>query len=267
MSGATEQASKAPVVLRRMGPIATVVINQPGAHNVIDAKVRSGLLRAAAELADDAETRVVVLSGAGEETFSAGFDIAEIALLSPREAERLALQAQQVFDAFALLDKPVVAAIKGSCIGAGFELALYCDIRIARVDARFALPGVSVGLVPGGGALGRLTRIIGAGPARALCLTGAAFSAERAFMLGLVANVAAHDEFDIVTSEITAHLASLPPVATRELKALLNAAERGGVAAAAELGPRALQRCYAEGEAGERLRAFFHGSDPEATLH
>jgi len=267
MSKSDAERAGAAVVLRRAAPVATVLINRPQANNAIDRHVRAGLLRAAGEIAADRSIRVVVLASTSGDSFSSGLDISEIAVLSPQEADALAREARQVYEAFAALEVPVVAAIRGACIGAGLELALHCDIRFARIDARFALPGVGVGLVPGGGALARLSRIVGAGPARAFALTGAAISAERAFMLGLVANVAQADEFDDVLGGLVGHLASLSPVAMRELKMLLAAAENGEIGAAADLGPAALARCFAEGDAGERLRTLFRGLDPEATLH
>ena len=159
----------------------------------------------------------------------------------------------------------MIGAIKGACIGAGLELALHCDMRIARGDARFGFPGISLGLPPGSAAVDRLGKLIGMGPASALFVTGGVVSAERAFMLGLVTNVVSIKEFDATVLEFATHIANLPRVAATQLKRMLKAAMLGGVPES--LGADALKRAFDEGEAGERLRAMFGGPTPGAAIH
>ncbi len=255
------------VVVHQLGPAAVVMINRPDENNAINDEVRDGIIRALDRIECDPDTAVAVLAGAGDEAFSVGADVMQLATLTPPEAKLLAEKHKLVCERLANLSKPIIGAIKGACIGAGFELALHCDIRFARADARFGLPGVNVGLVPGGSAVGRLTQLIGAGPARALCLTGGIISAERAFMLGLVTNVIQPDEFRPTVEQLVEHLCTLSPVALAELKGLLNRSMEDGVQAAIDAGPSSLERCFSEGDAMERLQTLFGGPDPEATVH
>lgn len=255
------------VLLHRLGPAGIVMINRPADNNSVNDAVRDGLIRAFGEIENDPDLLVAVLTGAGDEAFSVGSDAAQLSTLTAPEARLMAEKSRAVFDAIANLSKPVVAAIKGACVGAGFELALHCDIRFAQSDARFGLPGVNVGIVPGGSTVGRLSTLIGAGPARALCLTGGIISAERAFMLGLVTNVIEPAQFRPTVEQLVQHLCALSPVALAELKGLLNRAITDGVDAAAQEGPLAMERCFTEGDAQERLRTLFGGPDPEVTVH
>lgn len=256
-----------PVLIHQFGPAAVIVINRPADNNAVNDEVRDGLIWALDRIEHDPETSVVVLTGAGDDAFSVGADIQQLATLTPPEAKLMAEKQKLVCERLTNLSKPIIAAVKGACIGAGFELALHCDIRFARADARFGLPGVNVGLVPGGSAVGRLSQLIGAGPARALCLTGGVISAERAFMLGLVTNVIQPDEFRPTVEQLVEHLCTLSSVALSELKSLLNRTLEDGLQSAIDAGPESLERCFSEGDAMERLQTLFGGPDPEATVH
>lgn len=262
---ARKRSGDGPVRLEKHGPLTVVTLNRPDANNALDDAVRGELLRACDAIAADAETGAVVLTGAGNESFSTGYDLPQLSRLTPVEAETLARGARMVCERVAALDIPVIGAIKGACIGAGLELALHCDMRIARGDARFGFPGISLGLPPGSAAVDRLGKLIGMGPASALFVTGGVVSAERAFMLGLVTNVVAAKEFDSVVMEFAGHIASLPRVAMVQLKRMLKAAMYGGVPEG--LGAEALKRAFEDGEAGTRLRAMFGGPTPGAAIH
>jgi len=262
---AKKRSGEGPVLLEKQGPLTVITLNRPDANNALDDAVRGELLRACDTIAADAETGAAVLTGAGNEAFSTGYDLPQLASLTPAEAESLARGSRMVCERLAALDIPVIGAIKGACIGAGLELALHCDMRIARGDSRFGFPGISLGLPPGSAAVDRLGKLIGFGPASALFVTGGVISAERAFMLGLVTNVVSPKEFDTAVMEFASHIASLPRVATVQLKRMLRAAMMGGVPEG--LGAEALRRAFDEGEAGTRLRAMFGGPTPGAAIH
>lgn len=262
---AKKRGDDGPVRLEKHGPLTVVTLNRPDANNALDDAVRGELLRACDTIAADAETGAVVLTGAGNEAFSTGYDLPQLSGLTPGEAESLARGARMVCERVAGLDVPVIGAIKGACIGAGLELALHCDMRIARGDARFGFPGISLGLPPGSAAVDRLGKLIGMGPASALFVTGGVISAERAFMLGLVTNVVSPKEFESAVMEFASHIASLPRVAVVQLKRMLKAAMLGGVPES--LGAEALRRAFDEGEAGVRLRTMFGGPTPGAAIH
>jgi enoyl-CoA hydratase/carnithine racemase len=255
------------VIVEQRGPILKVVLNRPHANHSINDEMRNALMRAFDDARTSDKTLAVILTSTGEEAFSAGNDIEEIATLTALEAEATAQKSLRLHRMIADLDKPVVAAIKGACLGAGFELALHCDIRLARADARFGFPGVNVGLTSSGSALARLQAISGAGAAAALALTGGMVPAERAFMLGLVSNVASEKEFDVSVEQLATHLTTLSPVALAEMKKLLRIGVDQGAAAASEHGPAAMAACYAKGGAAERLRVLFGTPGPTATVH
>lgn len=256
-----------PVVVSRDGAICTVAIDRQPAGNAIDRAVRQGVTRAMAEIAADSAIRVVILRGAGDEAFSIGSDVAQLATLTPIEAEAVSAEARRMHEAVGRLTKPVIAAIRGPCIGAGLELALQADIRFARADGRFGLPSVTIGLPPGGMALTRLSQLIGTGPALTLSLTGGIINAERAFMLGLVSNVLPADQFDAAVDQMAEHLASLSPLALSETKRLFQAMVENGPGEIARASTEAFVRCFGAGDVAERLRGFYGGPEPDASVH
>lgn len=255
------------VSVRHGDAVCTITINRPGAGNAIDRAVRQGITRAAVEIAEDSRVRVVVLAGAGDEAFSIGSDVAQLATLTPPEAEAVSAEARRMHEAIAALPKPVIAAIKGPCIGAGLELALHADIRYARADARFGLPSVTIGLPAGGTALSRLCQTIGPGPGLSLAMTGGIINAERAFMLGLISNVLSAEQFESGVEQLAQHLAGLSPMALFETKRLFQIALNKGTGAAAQAGTEAFARCFADNEVAERLRSFYGGPEPGAPIH
>lgn len=254
-----------PLRFEKRGALTILTINRPDANNALDDAVRGELLRACELVSRDEDTGAVVLTGAGNEAFSTGYDLPQLAGLVPSEAESLARGARLVCERLAALDIPVIAAIKGACIGAGLELALHADLRIARGDARFGFPGISLGLPPGSAAVERLGKLIGNGPASALFVTGGVISAERAFMLGLVTNVVGNKEFDNAVFEFATHIAALPRIASVQLKRMLKASMLGSVPEG--LGVDALRMAFDEGEAGQRLRTMFGGPAPGSAIH
>jgi enoyl-CoA hydratase/carnithine racemase len=255
------------LLAERNGALLTLAINRPDANNAINNDMRDTLIEAFEAAARDSTLRVIVLTSVGDDAFSVGTDVAEIATYTPAEAEALGEQVRKVYQALNAIDVPVVAAIKGACLGAGFELALHADLRLARGDARFGLPGINIGLVSSGAALGRLQRLCGVGSAAALALTGGMVTAERAFMLGLVSNVTSSKDFAPALEQLALHFSALSPVAVVETKRMLRAAADGGLEVASALGPKALARCFGEGDALARLHMMLGGRDPQETLH
>lgn len=254
-----------PLRFEKHGPLTILTINRPDANNALDDAVRGELLRACDRIAQESDTGAVVITGAGNESFSTGYDLPQLSALTPAEAEALGRGSRMVCERLSGLDIPVIASIKGACIGAGLELALHADLRIARGDARFGFPGVSMGIPPGSAAVERLGKLVGYGPATALFITGGVISAERAFMLGLVTNVVGAKEFDAAVMEFAAHVAALPRVAVVQLKRMVKASMLGSVPEG--LGAEALRRAFDEGQVGDRLRAMFGGPTPGAAIH
>jgi enoyl-CoA hydratase len=162
-----------------------VTIDRPAALNALNSDVMDGLTTAIAELRARAELRGMIVTGAGEKAFVAGADITGLTGLSPAEALAFAKRGQAVFDALERAGKPVIAAVNGWALGGGCELALACHIRVAAKTAKFGLPEVSLGVIPGYGGTQRLARLVGTGRALQMILTGDPIDAEEAFRIGL----------------------------------------------------------------------------------
>jgi enoyl-CoA hydratase/carnithine racemase len=167
--------------------IGTIRLERPP-MNALNAQVQEELRGAAAEAADSAEVRAIIVYG-GEKVFAAGADIKEMAGMSYVDMAARAQRLSSAFDSVARIPKPVVAAITGYALGGGCELALACDWRIAAEDAKLGQPEISLGVIPGAGGTQRLARLIGPARAKDLVMSGRFVGAEEALRIGLVDRV------------------------------------------------------------------------------
>ena len=176
------------VVVER-GTATSITLNRPDVHNAINFEVLTGLRDAFASLQKDNSCRSIVLKGAGK-SFCSGSDVRYLnAFKNSGEAAEFFDMMYIVYHYVESIDKPVIAEIHGSCMGAGLELAAVCDIRIASNDASFAMPEVKLGITPSGGATYRLPTVIGQTAARYMVLTGETINADEAFRIGLLSKV------------------------------------------------------------------------------
>lgn len=175
--------------VERKDGIATVVVNRPEKLNALNGATVAELDRVFRSLRDDDEVRGIIVTGAGEKAFVAGADIGELAKMGPLSGVRTSRQGQDAFRFIEKMPKPVIAAVNGFALGGGLELALACHIRVASENARFGLPEVKLGIIPGYGGTVRLPRLIGRGRALELMLTGEMIGAEEAYRIGLVNRV------------------------------------------------------------------------------
>ncbi|MHB1312910.1 MAG: enoyl-CoA hydratase/isomerase family protein [Gemmatimonadaceae bacterium] len=169
--------------------VATVTINRPDKLNALNARVFEELDGLFAALATDRLVSAVIVTGAGR-SFVAGADIAEIAANDAAGLERLSAAGQAIFTKIERMPKPIIAAVNGFALGGGCELALACHMRVASEHAKFGLPEVKLGLIPGYGGTQRLMRLIGKGRAMQMLLTGEQIDAAEAHRIGLVNAVA-----------------------------------------------------------------------------
>ena len=165
--------------------IATITMNRPEAMNALSGKVLRELKEAIAQVRDDPEVRVVIITGAGP-AFVAGADIRAMMAKNLIEIRDFTQFGQGVLQDIERLEKPVIAAINGFALGGGLELALACDIRLASTEARMGFPEVGLGIFPGLGGTQRTTRLIGKGRTCELVFTGGQIGAEEAASIGLV---------------------------------------------------------------------------------
>ena len=176
--------------------------------------------------------RGVVLAGAGKKAFVAGADIGELAGMTPLEGVRVSREGQQVFADIESFPKPVLAAVGGYALGGGCELSLACHLRVASENARFGLPEVGLGIVPGYGGTLRLSRIIGLGRAVELTLTGKMINAKEAQSMGLVSAVYPQDELLDRAKEFMREITKNGPVAVRMALEAIYLAQSSGASQA-----------------------------------
>jgi enoyl-CoA hydratase len=203
------------VHVSREDRIATVTIQRPEKLNALNPQVIDELGKAFRELRSDDEIRVVILTGAGEKAFVAGADIGVLAEMNPLSGVEVSRQGQVVFREIETFPRPVIAAVGGYALGGGCELALACHLRIASENARFGLPEVGLGIIPGYGGTIRLARLVGLGKALELTLTGGQVGAEEAERLGLVNAVVPQEALMERAREMAGRIARNGPVAVQ----------------------------------------------------
>jgi enoyl-CoA hydratase len=184
--------------------------------NRIDSQLLQELAAACAEINDDPQVRVAVLSGGDASVFSLGWDTS--LLTSESEPARRQEFPGYAFDCPPQLSRPVICAINGDAISAGLELALACDVRLACTEAHFALPETSWGLIPMGGGSQRLARIVGRAKALELILTAEAIDAQEAHRIGLVSQLVPRDRLMAEATGLAERIAARGPIAVRYAK-------------------------------------------------
>src|SRR5919109_1609722 len=197
--------------------VAVITLNRPAVRNAMNRELSGALMAALQRVCEDADIRAALITGAGR-TFSAGADLKERAqsgraadadVASVIEASRAASLAQMA------LEKPLIAAIDGYCLAAGFELALICDIRICTPEARFGLPEITRGFFPGGGGPQRLMRAIPQAVALEMILTGDPIDAPTALRVGLVSRIVPENELLPTACQIAQRIAGHAPLAVK----------------------------------------------------
>jgi enoyl-CoA hydratase/carnithine racemase len=241
--------------------VATLTLNHPPV-NALTPDLLAELEATLEALAADETVKVVVIKGAGR-FFVAGADIRLLSQIpSSREGMEMALRGQEILDKIEALDKPVIAAINGACLGGGLELALCCHIRLAAEGARFGLPEINLGIMPGFGGTQRLPRLIGRSKATELILTGDVIPAQEARTLGLVSQVVPADELLRRAQGLARRIAAKGQVAVR---AALQAIHQGyalGLHEGLTLEARLLGRLCETEDKKEGVAAFLEKRQP-----
>lgn len=201
--------------------VATVVLNRPEAMNAIDPETQTELRLHWTRIREDDGIHVVILTGAGERAFCTGADLKKTMPPSENYASLAFGRGDPDFASQIATDKPIICAVNGYALGGGLELALACDIRIAADHARFGLPEVRVGTIPGDGGTQRLPRTIGASDAMLLLLTGDHIDAAEALRLGLVSRVAPSTKLREEAEAIAGRIAANAPLSVRAIKRLV----------------------------------------------
>jgi enoyl-CoA hydratase len=174
---------------RESDGIAVVMVNRPDKLNALNAATVRQLDEVLREVRADDAVRAVILTGSGDKAFVAGADIGELAKMGPIDGVQVSRAGQDTFRLLERMPKPVIAAVNGFALGGGLELALACHVRLASSRAKFGLPEVRLGIIPGYGGTVRLPRLVGRGRALELILTGEMIDAAEALRIGLINRV------------------------------------------------------------------------------
>jgi enoyl-CoA hydratase len=237
-------------------PLAVVTLDRPKVLNALNHLSMSELEQVFLDIRQNADVRVVLITGAGEKAFIAGADITELTSLSALEGEQTATRGQRIFSLIENCGKPVIACINGFALGGGCELALACTLRIASTNARLGQPEVKIGIIPGFGGTQRLPRLIGKGAALKMILTAEAISAAEALRLGLVDEVVAPDQLMTRAEQIAQTIAGMAPLAIRDSIRAVNAGYDLPLASGLELEASLFGLACSTSDKAEGTRAF-----------
>ncbi|MEA2569990.1 MAG: hypothetical protein QOI24_1991 [Acidobacteriota bacterium] len=247
------------------GPITTITLNRPEKLNAFAGTMREELIDALRAAEADASCRVVIITGAGR-GFCAGGDIEYMSGLQKNgdvAAFRKLLDAgRAIVTTIAAMPKPVIAAVNGVAAGAGCNLALACDYRIASETAKFSESFVKIGMHPDWGGTWLLPRLVGRSRALELLMTGRMIDAAEALTIGLVDRVVAADDLTSATEQLANALASAPPIPLAGIKRALAASESNDLGAQVDLETANQLQAFASSDAAEGMAAFFEKRAP-----
>lgn len=238
--------------------VGIITLNRSGARNALTTPMLHQLDAALLACEEDRETRVVIITGGAH--FCAGGDLREMSRMSPAQAKEFSLLGQAVFRRIEALSKVVVAAVAGNALGGGCELALACDIRLAAESARFGLPEVNLGLIPGFGGTQRLSALVGTGRAKELIFSGRIIDAREAGAIGLASSVVGDRDLLGQVHELAALLARKSPVAHKTAKKLLLETSRLDQGLALEVA--AFHECFDSQDRKEGIAAYLEKRQP-----
>lgn len=244
--------------------IALVRLNRPHAMNAVNADLRSSLTQILAELDRGDQADAIVLTGAGERAFCAGQDLEESATISTATLADWLNRQHAMYQAVRNVNKPIIAAINGTAVGAGFQLALLCDLRVAHAALKMGQPEVKAGLASIVGSY-LLSLQIGHSLNQQLSLTGELISGERACQLGLVNDLMTPEQVLPRAMERARALADLPGQALRATKQRFRERTQAGFEEACCAGIRYQLECYSAGEPTRVMQAFLARRHSENT--
>ena len=267
MSNAPQPAQAGPVLLEtRYSAIAVLVMNRPDRLNALNNELAAALNDAFGRIAEDESVRVVVITGAGR-AFCAGGDLALIgkgrASGDTRALEPLLRAGMQAVLTMRTMPQPVIAAVNGAAAGAGMNIALAADIRIAAEEATFGQNFAKVGLFPDYGGTHFLPQLVGPSRAVELFYTGDMIDAKTALDLGIVNHIVPAAQLETEVKTLAQKIAQGPPLAIRAVKKSLFGNEKEKLTAALEHEVQQQMPCYLSEDCSEGIRAFFEKRPPQ----
>ncbi|ETR71957.1 MAG: 3-hydroxybutyryl-CoA dehydratase [Candidatus Magnetoglobus multicellularis str. Araruama] len=236
--------------------IGTITFNRPKALNALNDALLNEFSSALDNVASDEDIRVLVLTGSGEKSFVAGADIKEIAQCTPLTGRRLSKKGQEIFSKLESLSIPVIAAVNGFALGGGCEIALACDFIYASEKAKFGLPEITLGLIPGYGGTQRLARLVGKNIAREMVFTGKMISASEAKEIGLVNKICPPEGLMESVMETAKNIASKGRFSLEAAKRVINSGFEVDLVNGCKIESDAFGLCMASVDAKEGTNAF-----------
>ncbi|MEM0049686.1 MAG: enoyl-CoA hydratase/isomerase family protein [Candidatus Bathyarchaeia archaeon] len=252
------------IIYEKKDSVAWITLNNPERYNALDLEMRREIKQALEDASKDTSILAIVIKGSGK-AFSAGGDIRAMAEMKPLDVLNMA---KEVGTALVLSEiirsapKPVIAAVHGYCLGAGFELAQACDIIIASEDAVFGQPEINIGLIPGGGGTQRLPRLIGEKKAKELIFTGERIPAKEMERMGLVNKVVPADKLMDAVNEFIAKIKEKSPIALAAAKEAINASLELGLTDGFKYEAQIFAQLFSTEDQKEGARAFLEKRKP-----
>jgi enoyl-CoA hydratase len=249
------------------GTTARLTVDRPKALNALNTSTLEQLEAALATVAQQRELRGLIVTGAGDKAFVAGADIAEMMNLNLEQSLAFAARGHRVFDALERLHCPTLAAVNGFALGGGCELALACDLIYASETAKFGLPEVSLGIIPGFGGTQRLSRLVGRARAKELIFTGDMVDAARAKAIGLALDVVPGTQLLAHCQAVLGRIAKKGPLAVATAKRVIAEGADLPLAAANQVEREAFADLFQSADRRDGMTAFldkrpasFHGA-------
>lgn len=243
------------ITYEQEGFVGVITINRPKALNALNSEVLKEL-NATLDAVDLENTRALVLTGAGEKSFVAGADIAEMSTLTKAEGEAFGKIGNDVFRKIETFPIPVIAAVNGFALGGGCEIAMSCDIRLCSDTAIFGQPEVGLGITPGFGGTQRLARLIPVGKAKEIIYGAINIKADEAYRLGLVNSVYPLEELLLAAKKLAAKIAKNAPIAVRACKQAINEGLDLDMDQAIVLEEKLFGSCFETEDQREGMQAF-----------
>lgn len=243
--------------------IATLTFNRPKAMNALNGALLSEFEEALETLATNEEIRVLILTGAGEKAFVAGADISELATFDALQGKRFSEKGQRVIGKLQELAIPVIGAINGFALGGGSEIALACDFVYAAETAKFGLPEINLGIIPGFGGTQRLPSVVGPARAKEMIFTGKMITAQEALEAGMVNRVCPADALMDEVRETARTIAGKGKVSLRAAKQAVNRGLKADIETGCHIECDAFALCMASEDAKEGTGAFLEKRKPD----
>jgi enoyl-CoA hydratase len=252
------------ILFSRENGIARLTINRPETRNALTMEMRENIRNIITELKNDKDTRVVIITGAGDEAFISGADVRSLKGATPLEIEKYASTlGQELYTSIENIEIPVIAMINGLCLGGGLETAMCCDIRIASEKARFGQVEINVGIIPGGGSTVRLPRLIGIGRAKEMIYTGKIIDSVEAYRIGLVDKVVPHNKLKGEVDQLAENIAAKSPLLIKLAKKTINNAIYSDLSSALNYEKAMYSLCFSTEDNAEGINAFLEKRKPE----